>query len=354
MQGLTWGAAATIIAAFRQEQSVRRWLSVAAVVLAGAAWAKEPTRLADTVAEIRGRRIAAADLYRPLVEAHGLNLMLNIVQHDLAEEEAKRLGVELPSDAPAQETQRALARMFEQAEPAQYEALLAQFLQQQRVSRFEFDLAMRTNALLRAVAGKLTEGRIDEAALQEAFRMMYGETVRVRHIACANLIETAEAKRRVDAGEPFEQVARDLSRNARTAADGGLLPTFSRATPNLAEGFKEAAFALQAGQVSDPVQADGLYHLIKLEERIEPRAVKFEDVRDSLATDLEQRLLDAASRELRTRLSAIAVAELKIEEPVLAAQMRSRLLQREQEIRDEQEFRRQLEAERQAAPPAQP
>ena len=51
--------------------------------------------------------------------------------------------------------------------------------------------------------------------------------------------------------------------------------------------------ALQPGEVSDPVQAEGAYHLIKLEKRIAPKAVKFEDVKESIRKDLTERVVQA-------------------------------------------------------------
>ena len=39
---------------------------------------------------------------------------------------------------------------------------------------------------------------------------------------------------------------------------------------------------LKGGEVSDIVNADNAFHLIKVENRIAPKVVKFEDVRESL------------------------------------------------------------------------
>ena len=50
------------------------------------------------------------------------------------------------------------------------------------------------------------------------------------------------------------------------------------------------------------MQADASYHLIRLEERIAPKAVKFEDVKDSLREDLEQKLVDVRVQQLRGQI----------------------------------------------------
>ena len=56
------------------------------------------------------------------------------------------------------------------------------------------------------------------------------------------------------------------------------------------------------------MQADGAYHLIKLERRIEPKAVKFDDVRQSLARKLHDRKLQAAITELLDRMTLAELA----------------------------------------------
>jgi len=56
----------------------------------------------------------------------------------------------------------------------------------------------------------------------------------------------AEARRRVDAGEPFEKVAADLSRDERSRANGGRIRAFSALEQGWPREFVEAAFALKA------------------------------------------------------------------------------------------------------------
>jgi len=138
-------------------------------------------------------------------------------------------------------------------------------------------------------------------------------------------------------------------------AEGGLspgreppsqLPPFSLQSPGFPETFKKAAFALKEGEVSDIVQAEGAYHLIMLEKRIPPKAVKFEDVKESLRTDLQKRALEAAVKELRQQLSEQAVRGLTVTDPVLKQQWEKRLAKRQGELKDRAEIVKQQEAER--------
>ena len=103
------------------------------------------------------------------------------------------------------------------------------------------------------------------------------------------------------AGVPFEQVVQEFSTEPPDGQPlNGELPPFSREDARLPQNFKDAAFALKVGEVSEPVEAGNAYHLIKLEERVPPKAVKFEMVKDSIRRDLAERATKAVMERIRT------------------------------------------------------
>ncbi len=300
------------------------------------------------IARVDGRAITMEQLRKPLLEAHGLNFLLNLVQLEMVKGRAEKVNLAISRSDIDGETDRTLRMMFADVPVgAERERVLEQFLQQQRLSREEFDLVMTTNAYLRKLAEPIVAGRIGEQTLRDAFNQRYGETVRVRHIQLTNLAEVAEAKRRLDAGEPFEKVAEAMSRNPRTAAVGGELPPFTRDRADLPEAFRQAAFNLKEGEVSDPVQAEGAFHLIKLEKKIAPKAVKFEDVRESVRADLTEALIQATMRQLRSDLVAEAMRTLQIDDPILKKAYDDRLAKQEADLKDRGSVRNELENRRQ-------
>jgi parvulin-like peptidyl-prolyl isomerase len=216
---------------------------------------------------------------------------------------------------------------------ADREGLLDQYLAQQYaqtrqyVSRQEFDLVLETNAYLRKIAEaspELTKA-LTEETLQKAFAAQYGEKIVVRHIQAPNAVALQEARNRINAGENFADVARELSTNRNTAPLGGAIPPFTMNATNVPEIFKQTAFALKNGEVSDPVSAENAYHLIKVENRIAPKVVKYEDVRESLRADLYDKILQAAVQQLRAKVSAQVMTNLRIENPALKAQFDKRM-----------------------------
>ncbi len=355
---------------------MRKQLSVVALAALSALSVAAITAAADeTIAKVGDVQITKEQLERPLFEGYGLNVLLNIVQLELVKSTARRNGVAVSPQDVQQERQRTIDKMFEDSnrktidkinaaveknKTAEADKLRAdmqhdneqaadQFLANQHISRAEFDIVVETNAYLRKIAEPMLKGKISDENLKQAFAALYGETVQCRHIQCANLQEIAEAKRRLAAGEPFAKVAQEMSRNPATAPLGGMIRPFSLKWQGLPDAFKQAAFALKEGEVSDVVQAEGNYHLILLEKRIPPKAVKFEDVKESLRADLQQRAIDATVKELRQQLADRARANLQITDPTLKKQWDDRIAKANAAIKDKEEMRKQWERERERA-----
>jgi parvulin-like peptidyl-prolyl isomerase len=288
------------------------------------AWSQPVARL-DSVS------VEQSQLQEALMSAYGLEMTIKLMQLEIARAEARALGAGVGRAEIDAERRSMLEGMFPEvdtadttASAAEFEQLLEQLLQQQGGTPTEFDLIVQTNAHLRAIVLPALRKQITEQNVEEAFGLLHGEKVRVRHIALANLQEVAEAQRRLAAGEAFEKVAREMSRSPRSASLGGELAPFARSSAGISGAFSQVAFALEPGQVSDPVQYEGLFHLIKLEEKIEPKAVKLEDVRDSVRQTLENSLANDAMRRLRNELNQRILRDLQIDDPVLRKQFEAR------------------------------
>jgi len=81
----------------------------------------------------------------------------------------------------------------------------------------------------------------------------------------------------IEAGAAFEEVAKQSSDDIGSRAEGGDTGFFSRGV--MAPEFEQAAFALQVGELSQPVKTEFGYHLIRLRE-IKPGGIEpFEAVR---------------------------------------------------------------------------
>jgi parvulin-like peptidyl-prolyl isomerase len=115
---------------------------------------------------------------------------------------------------------------------------------------------------------QLIQGALLREKLEEQLKVdvpTTSEQVRARHILVETQEEAQEVLARLDAGEPFEAVAIEMSLDDSNKDDGGDLGWFPRGY--MVPEFEEAAFALEPGKVSDAVETMFGYHIIKVEER---------------------------------------------------------------------------------------
>ena len=115
------------------------------------------------------------------------------------------------------------------------------------------------------------------------------------------------AKKRIEAGEPFEDVAQELSQDPGSKERGGDLDFFARG--QMVKEFEDAAFALTPGQISDPVKSSFGFHLIRVDERQDALTRPLESVREEIATDLLRGEAQRTSARERAEQLAAAIRE---------------------------------------------
>ena len=90
-------------------------------------------------------------------------------------------------------------------------------------------------------------------------------------------IKVEDARKRALAGEVFEDLARELSDDVGSKSEGGETGFFTQGA--MTPEFEKAAFALEVGELSEPVRTRFGYHLIKVKE-VKPGGLKaFEEAR---------------------------------------------------------------------------
>ena len=87
------------------------------------------------------------------------------------------------------------------------------------------------------------------------------------------------------APDSFAEVAKKNSQDTGSAANGGDLDFFARGA--MVKPFEDAAFAMKKGEISDLVESDFGYHIIKLTDIKAPKQRSFEELRPSIENDLK-------------------------------------------------------------------
>ena len=101
------------------------------------------------------------------------------------------------------------------------------------------------------------------------------ESATASHILVDTEEQAKEILAEIKAGLDFAEAASKYS-NCPSKAQGGNLGEFTRG--RMVPEFETATFALQVGEISEPVQTQFGFHIIKLEAHKPQAAAKFEDV----------------------------------------------------------------------------
>ncbi|HSL82583.1 MAG TPA: SurA N-terminal domain-containing protein, partial [Thermoanaerobaculia bacterium] len=132
----------------------------------------------------------------------------------------------------------------------------------------------------------------------------------------------AEARARIEGGEDFAAVARELSEDPGSAARGGDLGFFGRG--RMVPAFEEAAFGARPGELVGPVESDFGVHLLEVTERREGGRVPFAEAREAVRSRLASERLEGEATEralaIRTRLAGVPEDELRARMEALAGE----------------------------------
>jgi len=255
----------------------------------------------EVMATVNGQPVYMDEFVEALIQADGLQTAQQFIALELVRQEAERAGVSVEEAEIQAEADRTLARLFEGVEKAdQRERLLQQMLTRRHITSELWRRIMHRNALLR----KLVEPdvQVGEEDLREEFGARFGRQVEVRHIQTASLTQAQQLLRELAGGADFAELAAKYSLSP-SARDGGLLPRIGTHSELVPEAIRNVALAMrQPGEISEPIQVGTAFHILKLERVIEPQAVRFLDVRDSLAQEVRERKIAAAQQALLARL----------------------------------------------------
>ncbi len=150
-----------------------------------------------------------------------------------------------------------------------------------------------------------TISRQDVMAAYETFAasQVPEEELRARHILLASLEDAQVVRQELDAGRDFAELAREKS-TGPSGPNGGDLGFFGRG--RMVKEFEDAVFSMEVGEISDPVQTQFGWHIIKLEERRQSKPPAFEQVADQIR---QQLLVDRFDQTVE-RLKSSAVIEI--------------------------------------------
>lgn len=157
--------------------------------------------------------------------------------------------------------------------------------------------------------------RVRRSYDEQAARFHVPEQVRARHVlvqvgkdASEDEVKTARAKidaalARIQKGEDFAVVAKEVSEDPGSKDQGGDLGLFPRG--QMVPAFEDVAFGLEPGQTSEVVRSDFGFHVIRTEAHEAAKDQTFDEVSRQLAEELANAdRARALARETSDRLVA--------------------------------------------------
>lgn len=151
-------------------------------------------------------------------------------------------------------------------------------------------------ALDRVAAAAASDEAVKAAYDAEYAKAEPGKEFHARHILVPTEDEAKALKAEIDKGEDFAALASEKTQDPSGKGSGGDLGWFGQGM--MVEPFETAVAAMQPGQVSDPVQTQFGWHVIKLEEVRNAAVPTLDEVRPEIEGKLQQEAVEKKIAEL--------------------------------------------------------
>lgn len=210
----------------------------------------------------------------------------NLVLQILLRQEADKQGVLVTDDKVKNELEN-FKKMQEQSYKGGYEKFLADNKMTEKQLRDE----LKTTKLFNKMKDKVTA---DIKVSEEKAQKFYDDNpdyfikaggIQISHILLNSEEEARSIIAKLQEGEDFAELAKENSIGPSKDKGGDI--GIVNETSNLMPEFKEAALALQSGQITtEPVKTSFGYHVIKAGEKTEDQDISFKEVKYQLQLDL--------------------------------------------------------------------
>ncbi len=156
--------------------------------------------------------------------------------------------------------------------------------------KMQLEMAKKEMLIQTAISKIMEDVVVTDSEVEDYYKanqnlFMNQETVSAKHILVDTAEKAAEIMEEIANGKSFEAAAAEYS-SCPSGTAGGELGAFSRG--QMVPEFEEAAFAMEIGKVSEPVQTQFGYHLIKVEAKNVGSIKPLEEVKDSIMNMLLQ------------------------------------------------------------------
>jgi len=183
--------------------------------------------------------------------------------------------------------------------------------------RDDIETQLRNAHLKDAIVGVIDPTNEELLAYMEAHISDYDlpERVQARHILVADEATAWDVYEQLQNGADFATLAAEVSEDTGTSSDGGNLGWFERG--QMVTEFEDAAFSMEIGEVSEPVQTTYGYHIIEVTGHEAASVPTLDDIKDDVRDDY---IVATESERFADWYDALyAGSDIEITEPLLNA-----------------------------------
>ncbi|WP_342420476.1 peptidylprolyl isomerase [Paenibacillus sp. FSL E2-0178] len=280
----------------RQERALRNTvilLAVATLMLGGLLfWSLRAMALlkgeaadgeASDIAAAGGQPVTDREWIDELKKKHGDEVLLGMLNHIVVGKEAKALGITVTDEEIEQELKRGMSGYG--SEEQYYDQMQSEL----GLSRQELHEETAYRLMLQAVATAgimVSETEIDDYLAQNAERFTPRKQMQLSMIKLATYNGANQVMDRLEQGEDFAGLAREVSTDAESRQHGGNIGTVEENDPFWPEELLKTAAGLEAGDIAGPLQVEGGYAVIRLEKLIDPGKPDQDELRGLIRQEL--------------------------------------------------------------------
>lgn len=247
-------------------------LTVAAGVMGLGACSNDNAGSSEVIVESKAGNITKEELYQSMKEKYGEEALQELLYQKVLAENYEVSDKEV--EEKVAELKEELGENFE---------LVLQ--QNQLKDEEELKEVLKDQLLMEKAA--LKDVKVSEEEVKKRYEE-YKPEIKASHILVEDEKTAQEVKKKLDEGAKFEDLAKEYSQDPGSAAQGGDLGFFGPG--KMVPEFEEAAYALEVNKISEPVQSQHGFHIIKVTEKKEKES--FEEMKDKLEYELKLAQLD--------------------------------------------------------------
>ncbi|MBB5354397.1 foldase protein PrsA [Anoxybacillus mongoliensis] len=225
----------------------------------------------DVVVETKEGNITKEELYNEMKERYGKDVLRDLVHEKVLSKKFKVTDEELNKEI------ENLKEMY----GVQYDLAVQQNGEEAIRDMVKLDL-LRQKAAMEDI-------KVSDEELKKYYNE-YKPRVKASHILVEDEKTAKEIKAKLEKGEDFAKLAKEYSKDTGSAQKGGDLGWFGPG--KMVEEFEKAAYALNVGEISDPVKTQFGYHIIKVTDKEKKKS--FDEMKEEIEFEVKKSKLDTS------------------------------------------------------------